>query len=319
MPRYKLTLRYDGTDFCGWQKQEQHATPEALARIARPGHPLGELRDEGKIHLRTVQDVLERAVRQVVREPIVLMGASRTDAGVHAEGQVAAFTCTAHEERGRGWPLDRGLDSLRLAINSRLPDDVRVRTVEPAAHDFDPIRGATSKAYRYTIHAGRDHPLWDRRYVYAAPYALDARAMHEAAQKLVGEHDFLGFTAADHGRLTTVRTIFYCNVAEQPQADQSGPDHTEHEAPAQRITIDVAGSGFLYNMVRIIAGTLLEVGRGRLDPARIDEALATQDRTKAGPTLPPEGLRLEWIRYGGSAIRDQPSAIRDASTPTPDG
>mgnify|MGYP000486178216 CR=1 FL=1 len=300
MPRYKLTLRYDGTDFCGWQKQVVPASAEVVARLSRPGPPFGEVREDGKVHYRTVQDVVERAVREVVRERVVLTGASRTDSGVHAEGQVAAFTCSAGETRGQGWPTDRGLDALRQAINSRLAPDVRVRTVELVDDQFDPIRGAASKGYRYTVHAGREHPMWDRNYVFHAPYALDAGAMHAAAQKLVGEHDFAGFTAADHGRLTTVRTIFACDVREA--ADPFA--RAEDASAARRVTIDVSGNGFLYNMVRIIAGTLVEIGRGRLDPARIDAALSTGDRTQAGPTLPPEGLRLEWIRYREPESRD---------------
>lgn len=298
VPRYKLTLRYDGSDFCGWQKQELPCAPEALARLSRPGSPRGEVREDGKIHYRTVQDVVERAVRAVVRERVVLMGASRTDSGVHAEGQVAAFTCSSGQTRGQGWPTDRGADRLRLAINSRLPEDVRVRCAEVVEDGFDPIRGARSKGYRYTIHVGREQPLWDRKYVYASSHALDVGAMHDAAQRLVGEHDFAGFSAADHGRKTTVRTVFACGV--RASADPFA--RAEESSPAQRVVIDVSGNGFLYNMVRIIAGTLVEVGRGRLEASRIDEALATGDRSRAGPTLPPEGLRLEWIRYDGTPL-----------------
>lgn len=329
MPRYMLTIAYDGTDFCGWQKQEPFvgngaAPGEGSAdATTRPPVVMGELpvragEDRPRLALRTVQHVLEQAVREVVREPIVLVGASRTDAGVHAWGQVGAFTCSGDEAdadaasgtasaatpppqqpphpphppsppspRGMGWPSARGTHGLLRAINSRLPDDVLVRSVEQTRADFDPVGDATSKAYSYTLHVGRDEhrPLWDRRYVHQVHDRLDERAMGEAAGHLVGEHDFVSFAALHHGRLTTVRRIFSCAVVRTDE---------------QRLRIDIAGSGFLYNMVRIIAGTLVEVGRGRLDPGRIPAILAAKDRRAAGPTLPPTGLRLEWVRYDGA-------------------
>lgn len=299
MPRYKLTIAYDGTDFCGWQKQEpyadaSHANPATLEERVRPGSA-GELKlqiqgriqregeDRARVQLRTVQHVVERAVREIVREPVLLMGASRTDAGVHARGQVAAFTCGGEETESRtgGWPLSRGTDRLMLALNGRLPPDVLITRVEPVAADFDPIGHATSKAYSYTIHAAKVRPLWDRRYVAHVWEPLDAARMHEAAQRIIGEHDFAAFAAAGHGRLTTVRTVYSCDVTRN----------------GDRIRIDVSGSGFLYNMVRIIAGTLVEVGRGRFTPDDVSEIIQSKDRRRAGVTMPPEGLCLEWISY----------------------
>ncbi len=306
MPRYKLTIAYDGTDFCGWQKQEPyadalHANPATLddrvqagtsgeLKLQVQGHVQREGEDRPRAQLRTVQHVVERAVREIVREPVVLLGASRTDAGVHARGQVGAFSCSplveAEEEesasRTGGWPLSRGCERLLQAINGRLPGDALVAGIEPVAADFDPIRGCTAKAYSYTIHAARSRPLWDRRYVTHVWESLDAGAMHTAAAHLVGEHDFAAFAAAGHGRLTTVRTIFSCAVARE----------------GDRIRIDVSGNGFLYNMVRIIAGTLTQVGRGRMSPGDIPGIIAGLDRTNAGPTMPPDGLCLEWVRYG---------------------
>jgi tRNA pseudouridine38-40 synthase len=258
MPRFKILVAYDGTDFHGWQRQ----TP--------PDLPPGE-------QLRTVQGVLEEAVRAVVREPVSVLGASRTDAGVHARGQVAVFATS------RQIPLER----LPAAITSRLPEDVQVWRAETVSDAFDPIADARAKGYRYRLshdcrRAGRP-PLFDRRYTAWTAYRLDPARMHEAAAYLVGQHDFASFARQHHGRESTVRTIFRCRVrADSPR----------------RCIIDVAGSGFLYNMVRIIAGTLLEVGRGRIDPACLPEIIAARDRRAAGSTMPPEGLCLRWIRYG---------------------
>lgn len=294
MPRYKLTLAYDGTDFCGWQKQEpllEHAqgtgSMKHIEESLEPGEP-------GRVALRTVQAIVEKAVREVVREPITLFGASRTDSGVHARGQVAAFTTTddPHElTKGSGWPLDRGTDPLLRAINGRLPDDVLITAIEPVAADFDPVGDAISKGYSYTIHASRTRPLWDRRYVQQVWDHLDLNLMQEAAKVLIGKHDFAAFAAAGHGRQTTVRTIHHCTVSQAAPGDRSWQPDTP------RCIIEVSGNGFLWNMVRIIAGTLAEAGKSRLTPDDIREALKTGDRRKAGPTLPPTGLCLEWIRY----------------------
>ena len=293
MPRYKLTIAYDGTDFCGWQKQEPLAPPADSPLPAIPAAMIaGTLHDaeEGadRLQLRTVQHVVERAVVQIVRERVVLHGASRTDSGVHALGQVAAFTCSGddHEPdapRGCGWPLSRGTERLRRALNGRLPEDVVVTSVEAVHAEFNPIRDATSKAYSYTLHVGRERPLWDRRFVHQVHDELDLEAMRRAASLLTGTHDFAAFAAAGHGRQSTVRTIFSCDVT------PVSPD---------RLRIDVSGNGFLWNMVRILAGTLVEIGRGRRTPESVPEIIASGRRERAGPTLPPTGLRLEWIRHG---------------------
>lgn len=255
MPRIKLTLAYDGTDFHGWQKQ---TTPE------------GEV-------LRTVQGVLEDAVREVVREAVNVLGASRTDAGVHARGQVAAFTTT------REIPIRR----IARAVNSRLPGDVQVRRAELVSAAFNPIGDCTAKGYRYRIahgcgNGGGRRPLFDRRTVAWTGYTLDPGAMNEAARAVIGEHDFTSFTRKHHGRESTVRTVYDCTVTALSR---------------RRCAIEVSGNGFLYNMVRIIAGTMVEVGRGKIEPSAIPAILAACDRDAAGPTLPPEGLCLMWVRY----------------------
>jgi len=267
MPRYRLRIAYDGTDFHGWQKQHL------------PG-------PEGVQVLRTVQGVLEAAVEAVVREPVNLVGASRTDSGVHAIGQVAGFTCAAVLEPAR----------LRAAINARLPDDVQVRGAEVTRDDFSPISEAIAKGYRYRIAWGRGgadgtpRPLFTRRVTFWTPYDLDAARMNEAARRLLGRHDFASFTRKHHDRETTVRTVFECKV------NAPGP---------RRADLDIAGDGFLYNMVRIIAGTLIEVGRGKLDPSCIEQILAATDRDAAGPTVPPEGLCLRWVEYAEEGTEER--------------
>jgi tRNA pseudouridine38-40 synthase len=255
MPRFRLVVAYDGTHFHGWQRQDP------------PGAP----------SLRTVQGVLEAAVATAVKRRVIVMGASRTDSGVHGFGQVAAFTAETRI------PVER----MALAINARLPRDVRVRSAEVADPHFNPISDCVSKCYRYSIAHGDlgtdGNLLFEKRYVWSTRHPLDHTRMAAAAAVLVGTHDFAAFAQASHGRETTVRSIYGCTVI----SPQPG-----------RITIEVAGNGFLYNMVRIIAGTLVEVGRGKIDVAHVREALATCDRSATGPTMPPHGLRLEWARYG---------------------
>ncbi len=364
MPRYKLTIAYDGTDFCGWQKQEppagievradkvlgkpdrekvqsarykvqmtegsgdlESATEDSGPRTQDTGPARGEP-GSARIVLRTVQEVVERAVRSVVGEPTVVMGASRTDSGVHARGQVAAFTCggsdqvisdevtgsdrstpapavdspshrlTVSPSRASGWPVSRGTDRLLSAINARLPEDVIVAGAEAVHGTFDPISDCVAKGYSYTLHVAHDRPLFDRRFAHHVWSPLDVDAMRRAAEKIVGEHDFAAFAKAGHGRESTVRRVFGCSVYEESSrtAEQQS-SRLSVERWSRRLRIEVSGNGFLYNMVRIIAGTLVEVGRGRLTPDDVSAAIESQDRRRAGPTLPPHGLCLAWVRY----------------------
>ncbi len=324
MPRYKLTVAYDGTDFHGWQKQEPLA-PDPSDPAAQTLPELSEPLESrpGRVALRTVQHVLEQAVRQTIREPITLIGASRTDSGVHAHGQVAAFTSTPDAARGVGWPAERGCDSLIRALNARLPDDLLVRAAEIVGDTFNPIGDCVSKGYSYTLHLSQQRPLWDRRTVFHTWQDLDLARMQEAAALLTGTHDFAALAAANHGRQTTVRTIFDCTVSEvflplplggEGRGEGGAPSPVEPVSnrliasspfPARRLRIDVSGDGFLYNMVRILAGTLHEVGRGKIDPNQIPAILESNNRTNAGPTLPAEGLRLEWIRYEASRSNER--------------
>ncbi|MDX2116451.1 MAG: tRNA pseudouridine synthase A [Planctomycetota bacterium] len=269
MPRYRLTLAYDGTDFAGWQKQEPPipgALPDDSGLIPRAP-------------LRTVQAAVEDAVRLVVRQPVVLIGASRTDSGVHAQAQTAAFTCEGEANR----PPD---DRIALALTARLPDDIIALRCERTRDDFDPIAGCIAKGYRYRFYVSAVPPLWQRRYVKHVWRPLDPAPMDDAARLLEGEHDFAAFAAAGHGRESTVRTIHRCRVF---QADR-GPDWRE-------IHLEISGNGFLWNMVRIIAGTLMEVGHARRSPADLARALDSRDRTHAGPTAEAKGLCLMWQRY----------------------
>jgi tRNA pseudouridine38-40 synthase len=244
MQRYRMTVAYDGTEFHGWQHQ--------------PG-------------LRTVQETIRQVLIHTFGQPIQLQGASRTDAGVHAEGQVAHFDVDSRI------PIER----MALAINARLPADVEVRDVQPARADFDATRHAVDKQYRYRIWNTDRRPLGVRHQVYHYWVPLDAGRMNEAAGRLAGEHDFAGFATAGHGRLSTVRSVHACAVHRQDD----------------EIHLTISGSGFLYNMVRIITGTLIEVGRGKWPPEYVDRILDEADRRLAGPTVPPSGLCLQWIAY----------------------
>jgi len=249
-----MLVAYDGTDFHGWQKQV---------------HP-------ERRYLRTVQDVLEKAVVKVMRQPIVLTGASRTDSGVHARGQIVSFDATN----------EISPDKLILGFNSWLPSDIQVRAVDVVHDRFNPINHCTSKGYSYKLAHGCSNPLrkplFNRRFYAFTAYELDVEKMQRAAEHFLGEHDFAGFTKLNHGRKTTIRRVDACSV------EESGD---------WKITIQVAGAGFLWNMVRIIAGTLLEVGRGYTDPDTVSEIIASCDRTRAGKTMPAQGLSLDWVAF----------------------
>jgi tRNA pseudouridine38-40 synthase len=250
MRSIKLTLAYDGTDFAGWQVQ--------------PGR-------------RTVQAVLEAALEKITGQPVRTLASGRTDAGVHALGQVVGLRTGTHLPA----------DVIRRALNAELPRDVAAVEVAEAPVNFHPIRDVVRKYYLYTIHDGPVRDVFRRRYCWHWTLGrLDERAMAEGAQALVGTHDFASFQSSGAERATTVRTVFACSVAR------------EEGSPADRVRIDIAADGFLYNMVRAIVGSLAEVGRGARAPAWIGEVLGAADRGAAGPTAPPEGLFLMSVDYG---------------------
>ncbi|MBN2023726.1 MAG: tRNA pseudouridine(38-40) synthase TruA [Pirellulales bacterium] len=249
MRTLKLTLAYDGTDFAGWQTQ--------------PG-------------ARTVQGVLEDAIGRITGEAVRAVASGRTDAGVHAAGQVASVRAACR--------LDA--PTLQRALNAELPRDVAVLDVAEAPEDFHPIRDAVAKRYRYVIHDGPVRDVFARAYSWHYPSRLDDDAMRQAAQSLLGRHDFRSFESSGAPRATSVRTIRDILV-ERTGAGQG-----------DWIRIEVEADGFLYNMVRAIVGTLVEVGRGAREPDWVRHVLEATDRAAAGPTAPPHGLILLWVRYG---------------------
>ena len=251
MAVFRFLLEYDGTEFAGWQRQRD-----------------GE---------RTVQGVLEEALARVVGAPVAVIGAGRTDAGVHAEGQVASAE------------LETALaaETLVRALNAHLPRDVAVLEVAPAAPGFHARYDARAKVYRYSIWNGRQpSPLRRRRFL-AVRAPLDVEAMREAARHLVGCHDFACFeTRPEPAALRPGRST----VRRLDRVELGG-------ASGGEIQLELEGSGFLRHMVRAIAGTLLEVGRARRAPDSLPGLLASRDRRQAGPTAPARGLTLVRLRY----------------------
>lgn len=254
MPHFRLTLAYDGTAFVGWQRQAAGASVQAL-----------------------VEDALARLDGRAV----TVISAGRTDAGVHALGQVASFTLV-REIAPR---------ALVRALNFHLPPDVRVlaaSAVEPAFHArFD----ARTKLYRYQIWNGTAVPPMWRRYVWQVPIPLDVAAMDAAASRLVGRHDFAVFQSAGTEVADTHREIRASRVFARPPEDDLEP------AAGTLLRYEVEGDGFLRHMVRAIAGTLVEVGRGRRAPMWMSALLESRDRAAAGRTAPPEGLCLVRVTY----------------------
>ncbi len=245
MRNLKLTISYDGSEFNGWQTQ--------------PGY-------------RTVQETLEQAIAAVTGAARVRLNASgRTDAGVHALGQVANVFSTTHLAPA----------VLQRAINAHLPADVAVRSVQDMPQAFDANRDAVRKLYRYVIHDGDVPSPFLRRYCCQSRRPLDAAAMARAASPLLGRHDFRSFETEWPNRLSSVRTITHLAV------NRAG----------DYLWIDVEADGFLYNMVRAIAGTLMNVGRGYWPEAQVQTILDAGDRTLAGPTAPAQGLFLVRVVY----------------------
>ena len=244
MKRVKLVVAYDGTNYHGWQVQDNGIT---------------------------IEEVLNRTISELVQEDIKVIGASRTDAGVHACGNVAVF---ATESRIPG-------DKFSFALNQRLPEDIRIQESCEVDADFHPRYADTVKTYEYNILNRRFELPSKRLYAAFCYYPMDIERMNQAAAYLVGEHDFKSFCSAGAQVQTTVRTIYAVNETKE--------DDMVH--------IRITGNGFLYNMVRIIAGTLMQVGTGLMEPEQVKEILEARDRSKAGPTAVAKGLTLVEIRY----------------------
>lgn len=229
----------------------------------------------------TVQGKLQRAVAEITGSRVSVVGSGRTDSGVHAIAQVAS--CSIPTWRASG-------DQLRRALNTKLPDTIAVLEAVDAPEGFHALRDAIGKRYRYQIRVGGVRDAFQHRYHWHLRGTLDTSAMAEAAVRLVGRHDFASFQASGGKRKTTVRDVRACDVT-------AGPGPSTATLPSVELAVEVEADGFLYNMVRNIVGTLVEIGRGKQPPQWIDRVLASADRDAAGPTAPPQGLFLQRVDY----------------------
>lgn len=244
MRRVKLTIAYDGTNYCGWQIQ-----PNGI----------------------TIEEIVNKALSKLTGEKIVVIGASRTDSGVHAMGNVAVF------DTETTIPPER----VTMAVNRILPEDIVVVKSEEVPLDFHPRYCDCEKTYEYHIVNTRIPIPTKRLTNYFVSYELDLDKMREGASYLIGEHDFASFCNIKTDVESTVRTVKELEILEN----------------GEEITIRISGNGFLYNMVRIIVGTLIRVGRGFYEPVQVKEILEAKNRKAAGVTAPPHGLMLMEIRY----------------------
>ena len=244
MRNIKLTIQYDGTRYAGWQFQK---------------------------NARSIQEVIQNAIKKITGKKANLIGSGRTDAGVHAEAQIANFKTRSKIP----------LKNLQMALNSALPDDIVVSKIEEAALRFNAQHDARSKLYRYTI-VNNDfiNPLL-RNTAAKCFYKIDIDMMRRVAKLLVGRHDFTSFRTVDGEKKNAVRTIKYIKI----------------EKFKDVISIYIEANGFLYNMVRTIVGTLIEAGRGKFSMDRVKEILKKKDRCFSGPTMPAKGLCLVKVRY----------------------
>lgn len=247
MKRIKLTVAYDGTNYCGWQVQDNGITVEA---------------------------VLNRHLSELLGEPIRVTGASRTDSGVHAMGNVAVFDTVTRIPP----------EKISYALNTRLPEDIRIQHSCEVAADFHPRRCVSRKTYEYRILNRTFELPTERLYAYFVHRPLNEQNMQKAAEFLVGEHDFKSFCSAGSQVESTVRTVYSLDVKRE----------------GDLIRVCVTGNGFLYNMVRIIVGTLLSVGYGMYPPVHVKEILEARDRGQAGPKAPAWGLFLKEIYFENS-------------------
>lgn len=244
MRNIKLTIEYDGKCYNGWQKQ-----PNKL----------------------NIQGEIERAIYNITKEEVDLIGSGRTDAGVHALGQVANFKTNS----------EISIEKLPLAINSQLKNSIVIKEAEEVDERFHSRYNAKHKTYRYIINNSKCGTAIYRNLEYSYPFKLDAEKMKQASKYFEGEHDFKAFKSSGTSSKNSVRTIYKAIVKQE----------------GEKIIIELTGNGFLYNMVRIISGTLLDVGLGKIQPEEIPEMIESKDRQRAGKTLPAHGLYLVEVKY----------------------
>ena len=245
MRNIKLTIEYDGKEFNGWQKQ-----PSKL----------------------NIQGTIEQAIKTITGEDVDLQASGRTDAGVHALGQVANFKTNSNI------PIEK----MPIAINCNLKKSIRIVKAEEAEERFHSRLSCKRKTYRYIINNSEIPSAIYRNLETHIPYKLDIEKMKQAVKYFEGEHDFKAFKASGTSSKSSIRTIYKAEVLKMPN---------------NRIYIELTGNGFLYNMVRIIAGTLVDVGTGKIKPEDIEKIIESKDRTNAGKTLPPQGLYLVCVNY----------------------
>ena len=263
----KLTLAYDGTPFVGWQRQADGIS---------------------------IQGLVEDALSRIEGAPVTVVGAGRTDAGVHACAQVASVRLTS--------TID--LDELGRALNAMLPPEIRVAAVDDMPSSFHARYAATSKTYRYLIVNGPSATPFEWRYVWRVSERLDVDRMRAAAPLFEGEHDFAAFRASGSNVKTSVRRVSASSMSRVRAQDAWGGWGVAYPPGTERLVYDVTATGFLRHMVRAMAGTLVEIGAGRRDPASIERAFRSGDRADAGPTAPACGLWLVSVNYDSSPRHD---------------
>lgn len=270
MPHFKITLAYDGTGFVGWQRQASGVS---------------------------IQGLLEDALRELDGQPVAVAGAGRTDAGVHAIGQVASFS------------LERSIapDALVRALNARLSGQVRAVSAADVPADFHARFAARTKHYRYRLWNADVLDPFERQYAWHVPGRLDVDRMAAAARLLEGRHDFAAFQATGGTTTSTVRDVYASRINTGDTEDTEVTEGTEGTEGAEGaegralVVYRISGNGFLRHMVRTIVGTLVEIGRGRHDVEWMRGVIASRDRAQAGPTAPPEGLFLVGVGYAAPA------------------
>jgi tRNA pseudouridine38-40 synthase len=259
MPNFRLEIEYEGTNYCGWQVQPHR-------------------------RLKSIQQVIEEVLRKILQEKVKLVASGRTDAGVHALAQVANFKTNSQIS----------LDKLQHGLNSLLPPDIVIKAIEEVPADFHSRFQAKSKVYRYVV-LNRAYPsALLRNTVYQYPYPLDLQLMRKEAKALLGKHDFKSFCATAGSTKTTIRTIKHIRIYHEPRTMNYEPKTQPSDC---LIYIEIEADGFLYNMVRNIVGTLLEIGRGKMPAGSLKKILLAKDRKLAGPTAPAQGLCLLRVKY----------------------